>query len=290
MRTAGRALLLAVFPCMLAAHEAGPLHPDDVWSAWPLEPGIILPLIIAAVLYGRGARQSRGVAVFEMACFWGGLAAVAAALASPLHPMGEVLFSAHMAQHELLMLVAAPLLVLSRPLTPLLWGMPFDARRALGRVSKTAPVQRVWASLTRPLTAWWSHAIVLWVWHAPVLFQATLRSEWVHSAQHLSFFVSALLFWWALFHVRDREGYGNAVFYIFTTAIHTGILGALLTFSPSVVYPAYLGTAPLWGLTPLEDQQIGGLIMWLPAGTLYMAAGLWMFWQWMRKSEAMYAG
>jgi cytochrome c oxidase assembly factor CtaG len=116
---------------------------------------------------------------------------------------------------------------------------------------------------------------------------ATLRSEWVHTAQHLSFFVSALLFWWSLFHVRDHAAYGYGVFYIFTTAIHTGILGALLTFSTVVFYPVYAATAPLWGLTPLEDQQIGGLIMWVPAGVVYMAAGLALFWAWLRESDAM---
>jgi putative membrane protein len=122
-----------------------------------------------------------------------------------------------------------------------------------------------------------------------VLFQATLRSEIVHTMQHLSFFISALLFWWALLYASGRSSYGHGVFYVFTTALHTGILGALLTFSTVVLYPAYTVTAPLWGLTPLEDQQIGGLIMWVPAGVLYMAAGLALFRAWLRESDAMLA-
>jgi putative membrane protein len=194
-----------------------------------------------------------------------------------------------MAQHEILMLVAAPLLVWSRPLAPLLWGLPFAARRAAGRASKSAFVQSAWPALTRPFHAWWIHAIALWVWHAPPLFQATLRSEWVHTAQHLSFFVSALLFWWALVHTRQYSGNGHAVFYIFTTALHTGILGALLTFSTMVLYPDYTATAPLWGLSALADQQIGGLIMWVPAGVVYLAAGLALFWAWLRDSDTMLA-
>jgi putative membrane protein len=286
MKLTCAAILLAV-PALLLAHETGPLQPDDLWRAWPLEPGVLLAVGLAAVLYARGARVSRGITKLQMACFWSGMAAVSIALISPLHPLGEVLFSAHMAQHEMLMLVAAPALVLSRPLAPLVWGLPFDARRAAGRAAKTSAFQQGWRAITRPLAAWWLHAIVLWGWHAPPLFLATLRSEWVHTTQHLSFFFSALLFWWALFHVRDHSAYGNGVFYILTTAIHTGILGALLTFSPIVVYPAYAATAPLWRLTPLEDQQIGGLIMWVPAGVIYMAAGLVLFFAWMRESDHM---
>ena len=221
----------------------------------------------------------------QQACFWAGWTILALALVSPLHPLGEVLFSAHMAQHEILMLVAAPLLVLSRPLVAFLWGMPFGWRRGVGAWSKARPVQRIWSALTDPMTAWCIHAIALWAWHAPPLFQATIGNDWIHGAQHASFLGSALLFWWALFYAQGEKNYGAGVFYIFTTAIHTGILGALLTFAPRLWYPAYAATAPAWGLTPLEDQQIGGLIMWVPAGLVYIAAGLAMFAAWMRHSE-----
>jgi cytochrome c oxidase assembly factor CtaG len=148
-----------------------------------------------------------------------------------------------------------------------------------------AAVQHIWRRLTDPFTAWCLHAAALWVWHAPALFQATLRSQWIHTWQHLSFFLSALLFWWSLFFARAGHSYGVGVVYIFTTAIHTGLLGALLTFSPVIFYPAYVTTAPLWGLTPLQDQQIGGLIMWIPAGALYMIAGLILFAAWLRESD-----
>ncbi len=264
------------------AHESGPLHPDDLARAWQVEPCAGALLVLSAALYVRGARRPRGVTTTQSACFWSGLAMLALALFSPLHPLGEVLFSAHMAQHEILMLVAAPLLVLSRPMVPMLWGLPLGARRAAGHYSRTAIFQRCWRGLTKPFTAWWIHLVALWAWHAPALFTATLRSEWIHTAQHLSFFLSALLFWWALFHVSGKTAYGSGVLYIFTTALHSGVLGALLTFAPVVIYPAYSSTAPLWGLTALEDQQIGGLIMWVPAGVVYMAAGLALFAAWLR--------
>lgn len=268
------------FPIVLA-HAAGPLQPDDLAGAWQLEPGVVILLALSAVLYARGVRDEVGS---RIACYWAGLATLALALLSPLHPLGEVLFSAHMAQHEILMLVAAPLLVWSRPAHPLLRGLPFRLRRYAGRFLVSSGVQRVWKSMAAPFSAWWIHAAALWLWHVPALFQATLRSEWVHTAQHLSFFISALLFWWALLYGGSRAGPGASVLYVFTTAIHTSVLGALLTFAPVVIYPAYITTAPLWGLTPLEDQQIGGLIMWVPAGVVYTVAGLALFAWWLRRS------
>jgi putative membrane protein len=279
-----RAAALALLPATVFAHENRPLAPHDLAAAWSFDPGVVVPLVLAAVLYLRGARVSRGITPRQQAFFWLGWTVLALSLVSPLHPLGEVLFSAHMAQHEILMLVAAPLLVLSRPLVAFLWGLPFGWRREVGAWSKAGPVQRTWTAVTAPLAAWWIHAAALWAWHEPSLFQATIGSDAVHAAQHTSFLVSALLFWWALFYAKGAKSYGAGVFYIFTTAIHTGILGALLTFAPTVWYPAYAGTAPLWGMTPIEDQQIGGLIMWVPAGLVYLAAGLALFAAWLRHS------
>src|SRR5205807_7634416 len=113
--------MLTLLAPSMAAHQAGPLQPDDLWSAWPLEPGVLIAVGVPAALYARGARRSRGAARWMQVCFWCGMAAVAVALLSPLHPSGEVLFSAHMAQHEILMLIAAPLLVLAQPLPSRIW-------------------------------------------------------------------------------------------------------------------------------------------------------------------------
>ena len=223
----------------------------------------------------------------QKTCFWTGWWALAAALVSPIHPLGEVLFSAHMVQHEILMVIAAPLLVLSRPLVALLWGMPMNWRRGVGKWAKKNCVRKPWTFLTDPFTAWWVHAIAIWAWHAPVLFQLTLTSELAHTAQHLSFFLSALLFWWALFCAHGRQSHGAAVLYVFTTAVHTSVLGALLTFAPHIWYPGYANTTQAWGFSPLEDQQLGGLIMWVPASLIYLAAGLALFAVWLKESDAM---
>ncbi len=290
MRLARIAGIAACLCPAITAHQGGALQPDDLWTAWEFEPGVVIPILVSAFLYYRGMRSPAGAPLWPRVSFWTGLVVLALALVSPLHPLGEVLFSAHMAQHEVLMLIAAPLLVLSRPLVPFLWGLPARWRRPVGRWTRGVHFRKLWRALTDPLSAWWIHAAALWIWHVPALFQATLRSEWVHTAQHLSFFLSALLFWWSLLEARGRMGQGQSVFYVFTTALHTGILGALLTFAPVVLYPAYAATTRPWGLTPLQDQQIGGLIMWVPAGVVYLGAGLALFAAWLRQSDPLPGG
>lgn len=279
-----RGSMLAI-PAVAWAHSGEAIQPHDVWSAWSFEPGIVIPLLVSAVLFACGARRRRGVTRARSASFWSGWALLTIALMSPIHPMGEALFSAHMVQHEILMIGAAPLFVMSRPLTPMLWGLPMAARRGLGRWSKGKLVQTGWRAITRSLTAWWIHAAALWVWHAPALFQFTIENEWAHAAQHISFFGSALLFWWSLMGSQRRSSCGAGVLYLFTTAVHTSVLGALLTFAQTLWYPAYRATTAPWGISPLEDQQLGGLIMWIPGGIIYLAAGLWLFARWLRESE-----
>jgi cytochrome c oxidase assembly factor CtaG len=127
---------------------------------------------------------------------------------------------------------------------------------------------------------------VLWGWHAPILYQAAIESALVHALQHLSFFGSALLFWWALLYGRlGRLGYGVAVLAAFPTAVHSSVLGALLTASPSPWYQSYLTTTEAWNLTPLEDQQLAGLIMWVPAGMIYLVGALALFASWLGETE-----
>jgi putative membrane protein len=280
-----RYVLLILLPATGWGHAGEPLQPHDFWSAWEFDPGVVIPMAISAILYFRGGRRQRVRLLRQQACFWTGWLTFVVALVSPVHPMGEALFSAHMVQHELLMLVAAPLLVMARPAVPFLWGLPYEWRRTIGRWTKRPHVRRTWSALADPFTAWWIHAVAIWVWHAPFLFQRTLESDGIHTAQHLSFFLSALLFWWALFYTHGRMGYGAGVLYLFTTAVHTSILGALLTFAPHVWYGAYATSTTAWGLTPLEDQQIGGLIMWVPGSVVYLVAGLVLFAAWLRESD-----
>ena len=294
LRFAGTGLFLwlGAMPAFAHGDEAGgPRNFADLASDWGREPGSIVFLAILALLYGCGLFRLRRISPrliprSDIAFFTAGWLVLFVALASPLHEWGEVLFSAHMIQHELLMLVAAPLLVLGRPAAVLLHGLPKGSAAGLTRWAKGAGWGHIASIVTRPFAAWLIHAAVLWAWHAPFLFQAATKNDGVHFLQHASFLGSALLFWWAVIHGRQRAlGFGAAVLYMFGTAIHSGLLGALLTFSGSVWYPIYSETTAPWGLTPLQDQQLGGLIMWIPAGLVYVLAGLLLLVGWMRESE-----
>jgi putative membrane protein len=289
-------LAIAFAPALgvsIVAHGQDPLQPHTLWRAWNADPVVVVPLALSAALYLRGLRRLRRGAVSggrlpwrQSAVFAAGWVCLFVALISPLDALGGVLFSGHMAQHEVLMLLAAPLLVLASPLVVFLWALPLDWRRRVGGWSHEHAVRRAWQALTDPVAAWLLHAFALWAWHIPVLFQATLTSNPVHVLQHLSFFGTAVLFWWSVIHgYQGRPGYGMAVLYVFTTAVHNSMLGALLTFAPTVWYPAYAGTTEAWHLTPLEDQQLGGLIMWVPGGIVYLVAGLVLFAAWLAAAE-----
>jgi len=178
-----------------------------------------------------------------------------------------------MAQHELLMAVAAPLLVLGRPLVALAWALPRRTHRGAARVARAV---RPLHALAEPWTATAIHGTAVWMWHAPALYGLALRSEAAHALQHASFLGTALLFWWAVLGARGRDRLATRLLVLFLTALHTGALGALLTFADRPLIAAYLTTTAPWGFTPLEDQELAGLIMWIPGGVAYLAAGLWL--------------
>jgi putative membrane protein len=284
-------ILLGVSVVHAFAH-GGEDH-GSIWTSWTFDPLVIVGLTISATLYlaglrnlWRSAEKGSGVSRTAACAFLAGWLSLVAALISPLHAWGEVLFSAHMTQHEVLMLVSAPLFVLGRPFIASIWAFPKRARLAIGAAINSHPVQKVWGLVSNAGAAWAIHAAALWVWHVPLLFQATLESSFVHMLQHLSFFGSALLFWWAIIYgTRGVAGYGAGILYLFTTSIHSGLLGAFLTFTHRVWFPIYADRAVEFGLTPIEDQQLGGLIMWVPAGLVYIAAALVMFSGWLRESE-----
>ena len=208
--------------------------------------------------------------------FLAGWTVTALALVSPVHAEGARSFAMHMFEHELLMLGGAPLLVLSRPLPVMLWAFPHDTRRILGRLVLTSGVNRSWAVLTHPGVATMAQAVALWLWHAPALFGLALAGEGWHIVQHLCFMVTALLFWASMLdEARMRHHPMTAVVGLFFTALVSGALGALMAFSASPWYVGYarLGMTP-FGLTPVEDQQLAGLLMWIPGGVVHAAAAL----------------
>ncbi|MGE7136646.1 cytochrome c oxidase assembly protein [Luteibacter sp. NPDC031894] len=274
-----RAVAASVAAC---AAPAACAHTAGTWTGWTFETWVVLPLAIAAMLYTVGrwrlrARSGARPATWHRdAYFAAGWTITALALVSPVHAAGSRSFAMHMFEHELLMLGGAPLLVLGRPLPVMLWAFPHGARRVLGRLTLTSGVSATWSGLTHPAVATMAQAVALWLWHAPALFGLALAGEGWHVLQHLSFMVTALLFWASMLdEARMRRHPMSAVVGLFFTALVSGALGALMAFSASPWYVGYarLGMTP-FGLTPVEDQQLAGLLMWIPGGVVHAAAAL----------------
>jgi putative membrane protein len=279
------ALLLLLVPTPALAHGAD--------GGWTLAPWATGPLLVSALLYAVGVarlwrRSDLGRPILRRAAllFAAGWLTLAAALVSPLHEAGESSFAMHMIEHELIILPAALLLVSSRPGAAMLWALPSAARRALGGVARSG--RGLWRFVTDPAVATMLQLAALWAWHAPGLFDRALASEGWHVAQHLSFLVTALIFWWAMAY--GRSGYGLSAFCLFLTSLAGGGLGVLMAVSAGPWYSGYaaLGLTPA-GLTPAEDQQRAGAIMWVPGGAFHGAAALYFLWKWLKASEANHA-
>ncbi|MER8489252.1 cytochrome c oxidase assembly protein [Mesorhizobium australicum] len=261
-------------------------------AGWTLAFPITLPLAAIALIYALGAsrlwrRSSRGRSerTRQVLLFAAGWGVLTGALVSPIHALGERVFAAHMIEHELLMAVAAPLLVAACPGAALIWALPAALRRGTGRLTHGRIVQAIWTVASRPFNATIIHGIAIWIWHVPVLFEAALQQGVLHYAQHASFLGTALLFWWVILPRSGRQqACGSAVMHLFFTSLHTGLLGVLLLLSPRLWYPQNAGGAALWGLTPIEDQQLAGLVMWVPAGLIYGGAALLLAGLWISKS------
>ena len=269
------------------------MHPIASLSDWTWDPLVIAALTFSSALYTRGvialwrrAGRAHGVRRWNVAAFAAGQLAIVTSLLSPLDRASDVLFSAHMTQHELLILVAAPLCVLGRPLVVFLWGFDARARDAITSFVRRPVVRLAWRRATGPFVVLIVHGVVVWAWHVPAAFEAALASEAVHGVQHLMFFVTAVLFWWSLVYGRyGRVGYGVAVLYVFATAVHTSILGAFLTLGTRAVYPTHAARTLAFGVDPLGDQQTAGLLMWVPAGVLLTAIGLALMAAWLGEAE-----
>lgn len=261
------------------AHADGlPVGPNELWHHWSFDPWTWIPLLLAHWLYGRGvlrawARAGNGRVVerWRVGAFVLGELALVAALITPLDPLGETLLSAHMTQHILLTTLAPMLLVLGAPALAWTWALP-QAWRAVGRAWWVRTLVAIWRRLTQPVTATLLHSLALWLWHVPFLFDAALRDESVHTWEHISFFGTALLFWSAALRRDTAPAFAAAL--VLSVFVQCGMLGAILALAPQPLY-AYGDRAMLWGFSPLEDQQIAGLLMWAPAALAYMAPFAW---------------
>lgn len=281
LRTGDRLVRTARWsPAVGLALVARPASAHDT-AGTVADAAVALPLVIAAVIYAAGlarlwsrAGRFRGTGAVRPMLFATGVTLVGLLLLSSLDTLADRALSVHMAQHLGLMLFAAPLLVLGRPGLVWLWALPARARLATARIGG-AHASRFWGWMTHPAAGWLAWLLALWVWHAPPLHEAALASEPVHALQHASFLAAALVFWTAVLAPVRIERRAGGLVAVFATAVHSCALAALITTAGTVWYPAY-GPSPL-GLAPLADQQLGGLVMWVPCCALLIGGALASF-------------
>lgn len=268
----------------------------ELATRWTLDPLVLGTVGLSSAVYARGVARLRrardggpanaGPRPWQIAAFALGQLSILVALVSPLDTLSDWLFSAHMTQHEILMVVAAPILVVGKPLVTSLWALPHDARTKTAHFVGKPGVRRTWRIMTDPLLTLMVHGAVVWMWHLPSLFEAAMQNEWIHGVQHFTFFVTAALFWWGIVHGRyGKSGYGLAVLFVFATAMHTSLLGALLGLGTHVLYPTYAARVPEVGMDPLVDQGVAGFIMWIPVGVLLTLIALGLFAAWLGEAE-----
>ena len=252
--------------------------------SWNLRPEVVLPLLVAAGLYAVGwwrlsCRASTPIAWTRVGLALGGLLAIALALVSPLDGHADRLFVAHMVQHMLLITVAAPALLLADPFPIVVWALPGAVRVCAGRwLTRASPFGRVWGSVTAMRVTWIAYALILWAWHVPVAYDAALADRFVHDVEHVTFFIGAVLFWWPVIHPAPRfrrpAPHALRIVYLVLAAFQTAALGLLLTLTPAVLYRSYAAAVRPEGLSALDDQVWGGVVMWGIGGLIDMLAVL----------------
>jgi putative membrane protein len=265
---------------------------------WKIE--VIVVLALAGTLYSRGwwqlrhrsqdaarkhqrAGRSRLAVVWRLAAYWGGLFAVALALLSPIDALGQQLFFMHMIQHLLLIMIAPPLLLVANPMPFVLWGLPTRWRHGVGGLFSRALHRdsgfRHWLRLsTQPGIIWMVWVISLIGWHDPSMYNAALRFAWVHNVEHLSFFIASMLLWWHLTgagpRIHKQFGLLGRIGLVLSVVPPNMLTGIVLAFAEQGYYSYYEAVPRLWGIDVLTDQQLGGVIMWVPGSMMYILAAL----------------
>ncbi|HEV2237624.1 MAG TPA: cytochrome c oxidase assembly protein [Ktedonobacterales bacterium] len=261
-----------------------PTAVEVLLTGWNFAPSIVLGVaaLCGAYLYAIGPLRRRlgwgePVSRGQAAAFFGGTAVLAFALLSPLDRIGDdYLFFVHMIQHMLLMMVAAPLWVLGTPA----WLLRVALRRPVAR--------RVARFLTHPAVAFTLFNANFWLWHAPALYDATLSNEWLHAFEHLTFLATGVLNWIPIESpapdVLPRLSLPGQIVYLFVSCQPMVLLGAGLTFIQAPLYAPYIAGPRIFGVAALTDQQVGGLIMWLPGNAMYLLAISVAFFHWLEGS------
>lgn len=287
-------LLAAGTPSAVLAHGSVPHEPPSLETlvfGWHFDPLVVGGLLLAAVgwlwLVRRVARlhPGNGVPALRSAAFFGGLAAVALALQSGIERYDTTLFSIHMVQHLLLMLVAAPLLVLAAPVTQLLRAAsPGMRRRRLVPILHSSAV----AALGHPLVTWLTFTLVVWLTHFSPLFNDALEDRGIHDLEHGLYLGASILFWWPAISAdpaRRRLPYPVRVLYVLLQLPVNSFLGMAILFADAPLYAHYATLGSPYGITALADQQLAGGTMWLAGDVAFIGAVLLLVAAWMRQED-----
>lgn len=263
-------------------------------TAWSWRPDVLFVLISLGTAYTLGwwrlhRRRFRVARPWRLALYLGGLGVVSLALLSPIDTFASLLFLIHMVQHEILIMVAPPLLLLADPLPVLLWGLPRKFRLAARHLlARGAIVRRILYAATWMPVAWGIHVVNLWGWHVPIVYEAALRNDLLHDLEHVAFFGTAVLFWWPIINPAPRlHGqipYGFRIAYIIAAAFQTVALGFVIAVTERVLYPFYTAAPRLWGVSPLDDQAFGGAIM-SEAAMMFLIPLLVLVTRWLNDEE-----
>jgi|SRR5437764_8166531 len=245
------------------------------WSLTSIHPEVVLGVALLATLYAWAARRVP-VRPVEAARFLGALAGLLVALNGPLHDLSDgYLFSAHMVQHLVLMLVVPPLLLTGLPA-----GMADGMLAPVLARPSTAALAR---GLTRPLPAIALYAIGLIAWHLPAPYNLALQVHGWHIVEHLVLLATAVVGWWPIASPSRRLPplpYAAQLLYLFVFGMPMTVVAAMITAAERLLFPLYAAAPRLFDLTPLADQRLGGVIMWVPSGLIPLAAFTLVFFRW----------
>lgn len=261
--------MLVASPSLMAHYEG---HFAGYWVFWTM--------LLAAVAYAVGWRRTRRhVQWWKPLLFAVGLLTLASGVMGPIAHWANTSLAGHMTQHMLLLAVVPPLVLLARPLPQFLHALPLSLRRRVGPVA--GRIYQVAGDT--PISAFVVYGLIIWLWHLPSPLQISITDPVLHDAVHILFFITGLWFWWSLMAPArlGRTGFGPAAILAALTVMHTGMLGALLTFAPGLLYPEH--PAGFSGLSELSDQQLAGLVMWVPGGLVYTIAALVLGIAWLRR-------
>lgn len=274
----------------VAAHDGVPLAPQDLMQAWHWDPLLMVGLAAVAWFYSQGVKTlwwrsgaGQGITPWQALAFNGGLMLLFLAFISPLDALSQDLFTAHMAQHLLLLLGAAPLFVLGGVPLALTWSVPKVVKRRLGywwRQQHDLHLIGRW--LVKPHRIWGVHLVMLWLWQVPYIYRVTLHDPLVHGVQHAVFLVAAILFWRLLLSAQHHAlPVAVTLRLVAITALAGILLGLLIAFAPALWYPVYTPTATRWGVTPIVDQWLAGVLLASSMGLVYLgiAAAYWRIWR-----------